>query len=258
VRSHEVDVLIPGLGAVYRLDDQWRLLGGVYKGFNPPGPGSEADEETSVNYELGARFERGGLRAEAILFHNDYSNLVGTVTASTGGGGDIGAQFDGGEVIVQGLELQGDYTLRDVAGTGLDMPLGLAYTWTPKAEFETGFESEFEPWGDVMAGYSLPYIPEHQAQLQVGLTGGRWGLFANADYVDETRTHAGSGSIGGGEATDDFVIVDIAGTMTLSSRIEAFLRIENLLDDEYIVARRPAGARPGRDRAALVGLRFSL
>jgi Fe(3+) dicitrate transport protein len=258
VRSHEVDVLIPGLGAVYRLDDQWRLLGGVYKGFNPPGPGSEADEETSVNYELGARFERGGLRAEAILFHNDYSNLVGTVTASTGGGGDIGAQFDGGEVIVQGLELQGDYTLRDVAGTGLDMPLGLAYTWTPKAEFETSFESEFEPWGDVMAGYSLPYIPEHQAQLQVGLTGGRWGLFVNADYVDETRTHAGSGPIGGGEATDDFVVVDIAGTMTLSSRIEAFLRIENLLDDEYIVARRPAGARPGRDRAALVGLRFSL
>jgi len=258
VRSTEVDVLIPGVGGLYRLNDEWRLLGGVYKGFNPPGPGSEADEESSVNYELGARFERGDLRAEAILFHNDYSNLVGTVTASTGGGGEIGDQFDGGEVVVDGLELQSDYTLRDVAGTGLDMPLGIAYTWTAQAEFETGFESDFEPWGDVMAGDSLPYIPEHQAQLQVGLTGGRWGLFVNADYVDETRTRAGSGSVGGGEATDSFVVVDIAGTLAVTSRIDAFMRVENLLDDEYVVARRPAGARPGRDRAALIGLRLSL
>ncbi|HUO83317.1 MAG TPA: TonB-dependent receptor [Gammaproteobacteria bacterium] len=258
VRSNEVDVLIPGVGGLYRLNDDWRLLGGVYKGFNPPGPGSEADEESSVNYELGARFERGDLRAEAILFHNDYSNLVGTVTASTGGGGEIGDQFDGGEVVVDGLELQSDYTLRDVAGTRLDMPLGLAYTWTAQAEFETGFESDFEPWGDVMAGDSLPYIPEHQAQLQVGLTGGRWGLFVNADYVDETRTRAGSGSVGGGEATDSFVVVDIAGTLAVTSRIDAFMRVENLLDDEYVVARRPAGARPGRDRAALIGLRLSL
>lgn len=258
VHSHEVNVLIPGLGAVYRLNQDWRLLGGVYKGFNPPGPGSGAEEEESVNYEAGTRFERGDLRAEAIFFHADYSNLVGTVTASTGGGGEIGAQFDGGEAIVNGLELQAGYAIRNLAGSGLDLPLELAYTFTAKAEFEQSFASDFEPWGDVMAGDSLPYIPEHQAQLQAGLTGGRWGFYVNAGYVGETRTRAGAGPIPPGEGTDSFFVVDLAGTVAVTSRIDAFLRVENFLDDEYIVARRPAGARPGRDRAALVGLKISL
>ncbi|MBA3562567.1 MAG: TonB-dependent receptor [Gammaproteobacteria bacterium] len=257
VRSHEVNVLIPGLGAVYRLNEHWRLLGGVYKGFNPPSPGSDADEEESVNYEAGTRFERGDVRAEAIFFHADYSNLVGTVTASTGGG-EIGAQFDGGEAIVSGLELQAGYAIRNLAGSGLDLPLAFAYTYTARAEFQRSFESDFEPWGDVMAGDSLPYVPEHQAQLQAGLTGGRWGFYVNASYVDEARTRAGAGSAPPGEGTDSIFVVDLAGTVGITSRIDGFLRVENVLDDEYIVARRPAGARPGRDRAALIGLKISL
>ncbi|CAN5297538.1 TonB-dependent receptor [soil metagenome] len=258
VREQDIDVLIPGLGALYRLDENWRLLGGIYKGFNPPAPGSDAEEEESVNYEAGLRYEGSNLRAEAIAFHNDYSNLVGTVTASTGGGGEIGTQFDAGEVVVNGLELQADYAIRDVAGTNLDLPLGFAWTWTAKAEFERSFESDFDPWGDVMQGDTLPYIPDHQGHLQAGLTGGRWGVFLNAAYVDETRTRAGHGAIAAGEGTDSFFVFDLAGTIDIAPQIGAFLRIENLLDEEYVVARRPAGARPGRDRAALVGVKIAL
>jgi Fe(3+) dicitrate transport protein len=39
--------------------------------------------------------------------------------------------------------------------------------------------------------------------------------------------------------------------------VELFARIENLLDEEYLVSRRPAGARPGRPQTALMGVRVN-
>ncbi|MEX0824168.1 MAG: TonB-dependent receptor, partial [Woeseia sp.] len=100
VRENSVSVLIPGMGALYRINDNWRVLAGIHKGFNPPGPGSTAKEENSLNLEFGARYNGEQLSFESIYFINDYDNLVGTVTASTGGDGQIGDQFDGGEVVV--------------------------------------------------------------------------------------------------------------------------------------------------------------
>ena len=83
VRDNSVQVAIPGMGVLYRLNTDWRLLAGVHKGFNPPAPGSTADEESSVNIEVGARFDNNALSFESIYFMNDYDNLVGTVTDST-------------------------------------------------------------------------------------------------------------------------------------------------------------------------------
>ncbi|MDH3375313.1 MAG: TonB-dependent receptor, partial [Gammaproteobacteria bacterium] len=52
VRENSVSTWIPGMGALYRLNDDWRLLAGIHKGFNPPGPGSSANEESSRNLEV--------------------------------------------------------------------------------------------------------------------------------------------------------------------------------------------------------------
>jgi len=156
IRTSSVQVFIPGAGALYRLNNEWRLLAGVHKGFNPPGPGSSAEEESSINFEAGVRYDNDALRFESIYFRNDYDNLVGTVTDSTGGNGEIGDQFDGGEVLVSGLELSTDYRF----GVGnFELPVSLKYTWTNKAEFENAFDSGFGPWGEVEVGDSLPYIP---------------------------------------------------------------------------------------------------
>jgi Fe(3+) dicitrate transport protein len=130
VRENTTQVVIPGMGALYRVSEEWRLLAGLHKGFNPPAPGSSASEEDSLNFEAGARYDSGSLSFEGIYFLNDYDNLVGTVTESTGGGGEIGDQFDGGEVKVSGLELSGTYnwSLKSV-----DVPFELRYTWTALA-----------------------------------------------------------------------------------------------------------------------------
>ena len=154
MRSNSVAVFIPGVGTLYVVNDHWRILGGVHKGFNPPGPGSSASEESSTNFEFRTRFNNNRMSFEAIYFLNDYDNLVGTVTSSTGGSGQIGDQFDGGAVIVQGIELSADHALTDIVA-GIDLPLSFQYTWTAEAEFQSGFASNFDPWGNVEAGDEL-------------------------------------------------------------------------------------------------------
>ncbi|MDJ0940039.1 MAG: TonB-dependent receptor [Woeseiaceae bacterium] len=255
VRSNSVSVFIPGVGALYRVNDNWRLLAGVHRGYNPPGPGSSADEETSVNFEAGTRFDNESLSVEAIYFFNDYDNLVGTVTDSTGGGGQVGDQFDGGEVVVQGLELSAAYSF----GSGaIEFPVGVNYTWTTEAEFQNGFESGFDPWGDVVAGDELPYIPEHLFRATAGIQAQQFNVNVAANYVGKMRTHAGQGDFDPGETVDSHVVWDLAGFWRFTDSLSAYVKVDNLLDETYVAARRPAGARPGLPRTAYLGLTFSV
>jgi Fe(3+) dicitrate transport protein len=257
VRSNSASVLIPGVGALYSLNDSWRVLAGVHKGFNPPGPGSNASEESSTNFEFGTRFNRDNLNFEAIYFLNDYDNLVGTVTASTGGSGQIGDQFDGGEVIVQGVEFTGDYVINDLF-KGIDLPLSLEYTWTAEAEFQNSFESQFDPWGEVEIGDELPYIPEHQLRATAALEHERWGMNLAANYVGKMRTVAGQGPFDPQETVDSHVVWDFIARWRFTDSLSSYIKVDNLFDETYVAARRPAGLRPGLERTAYVGITFSL
>ncbi len=255
VRENSTSTLIPGMGALYRVTEEWRLLAGVHKGFNPPSPGSSADEEESLNIEAGVRYDRGLVSVEGIYFRNDYDNLVGTVTDSTGGGGEIGDQFDGGEAIVSGLELTASYS--PTVG-GLDMPLSLDYTWTAEAEFENSFESNFDPWGDVVDGDELPYIPEHQFRASAGLLAEQWSFNLAANYIGELRTKAGQGSLLPQESIDSNIVWDMVASWRFSERLASYVKVDNLFDETYIAARRPAGVRPGLPRTAYLGVTYRL
>lgn len=256
VTENSVDVLIPGIGAVYYLNDEWQIVGGVHRGFAAPGTGSNSDPEKSINYEAGFRYGEGPVSFEAIGFYNDYSNLLGTCTASTGGGCPIGAQFDGGEVDVKGLELSAGYDVAGLLGTGFSVPLGAIYTYTD-AEFQTSFNSGFGPWGNVTAGDKLPYVPEHQLTLTAGVEGETWRANVIASYVDETRSVAGQGSIPANELIDERVVVDLSGEVEIVPGVSLIGIVENLTDEVYNVSFDPAGARPGKPRTILGGVRFT-
>ncbi|MEE4161542.1 MAG: TonB-dependent receptor [Woeseiaceae bacterium] len=255
VRENSVSAFIPGAGALYKLSDEWRLLAGVHRGFNPPGPGSDADIEESTNWEAGVRYDTTAFGFEAIAFFNDYDNLVGTVTESTGGGGAIGDQFDGGAVEVSGLELMASTAPRI---GGIDVPLSIRYTWTSEAEFKEGFESDYDPWGDVVAGDELPYIPEHQFRAQAGLEATKWHVNIAANYIGEMRTLAGQGAFIPEESLDDYFVWDLMGAWRFTDQLSAYVKVDNLLDETYATARRPAGVRPGLPRTAYLGLTFRL
>jgi len=250
VRTSSVSEVIPGIGVVYLLDQNWSLLASMHKGFNPPAPGSSSEAEESRNYELGVRYSRGALAAELIGYWNDYDNLVGTCTASTGGNCEIGDQFDAGEVRIRGSEAA--LTYEWPAGDALRIPLRMSYTYT-EAEFRNSFSSDFEEWGDVQAGDELPYLPPHQLQIVTGLLGDRWGVNLATAFVDEMRVEASQGAVADDQLTDAHWVVDVAANYDFTDNLSFFARLENAFDETFIVARRPAGARPGRPRTGLVG-----
>jgi len=251
VRENNIDVFIPGVGATYKLNNNWLVLAGVNKGFNPPGPGSSSQEEESINYEYGIRYDNQNLLAEVIGFYNDYKNIVGTVTASTGGSGEVGDQFDGGEVTISGLEIELErvYSLNNT----LSLPIGLTHTWTNNFEFDTSFNSGFSPWGNVLVGDELPYVPEHQSQLRIGIEGDLWTTALQANYTGQRRTEAGQDNE---NILASHVVVDLSADYQWSSKLRIFSRIENVFDKKYVAAARPAGLRPGKPQAFLFGFNY--
>jgi Fe(3+) dicitrate transport protein len=252
---NNVDATMPGLGVTRAIGESFRLIAGLHRGFVNPAPGSSAEPEQSWNYEAGLRFQRGDAALEAIGFLVDYENLVGTCTASTGGGCNIGDQFDGGRARVHGLELVASHDLGRLLGLGLSLPVSAVYTWT-RGEFRTSFQSGFAEWANVTAGDELPYVPEHQLTLNAGLEGQSWRVFLAANYVGEARAIAGSGPITAAERIDSRTLVDLSGEYDVSKALSLFAAIENLGDEIYNVALRPAGARPGAPRTVLAGVKM--
>ncbi len=253
-RNNNLSVFIPGIGVTFDATEQLQLIAGVHKGFSPPGPSDQdAQEEESVNFEAGFRFQDEALFVEAIGFYNDYSNLVGTCTASRGcSTGDIGDQFNGGKVDVVGLEFTAgsEFDL----GNGFRAPVKVVYTYTD-AEFKSSFSDGF--FGDVTAGDELPYIPEHQLYTSVGVEYNKGGIVLSMNYVNATRNFAGQGPIPQLQKIDARAIFDLAAHYFLFEDVKLLLTIENLFDKEYIAARLPYGPRPGKPFAVTGGLSVS-
>lgn len=256
LRQNSLDVVTPGVGVDYRLSDDWSLFAGVHRGFAPPSPSSteEVEAEESINYEVGGRFGRGRTSFEAVAFWNDYSNLLGSDTLSSGGTGS-GDQFNGGGADVRGVEL----SLRSDLATprmSITLPVRFSYTYT-EAEFASSFETDFADWApQVTAGDSLPYVPEQQLHAEIGVEGRRWNTFLSANYVSEMRTQAGRGPVPLAESIEDHLTFDLAAKVELWERTSVFLQVRNLSDEVYVASRRPYGLRPGLPRTTLLG--FSL
>ncbi len=254
-RENTVDVLIPGIGISYQATERLTVFGGIHRGFSPPGSKENTRPEKSVNYELGARINTGILRADATAFFNDFSNLLGADLAASGGLGTTD-QFNGGEVAVSGVEFSLSYNLGRRTGWQFSIPITATYTIT-SAVFQSAFVSAFEAWGTVSKGDRLPYVPNHQASLSIGLEGKKFDVTLGLSYASSMRTAAGKGNPSLNERTDEYFVVDFAGSYTIWRNTRVFATVRNLTDAVYIVARRPAGLRPGLPRTALVGISAS-
>lgn len=254
VRESRVNVLVPGVGFDYQLGSS-TLFAGVHRGFAPPGPGvaDEVEAETSVNYEVGVRQRALGGGFSVAGFFNDYRNLLGNDTLASGGQG-TGDQFNGGQARVWGAEVSATWNLAS-RGASVDLPVSLAYTWT-RGEFRSSFESEYEPWGEVEVGDEIPYLPKHQVHLSAGAQGQRWDLFATLTAGSAMRTVAGQGPIAPGTGTDAFTLVDLSAGWQVGASVRLNAALQNVFDVAYVVARRPAGVRPGLSRTLAIAVTY--
>ncbi len=254
VRTNQVDVAVPGIGVSYDASAELQVFGGVHRGFAPPGPGTSefTEAEQSVNYELGVRYDRHALSLDVVGFFNAYSNLLGVDTLASGGRG-TGDLFNGGAVNVAGLEASARFEL--VPTAGWVAPLYATYTYTD-GTFQHSFSSDYGPWGEVEVGDKLPYLSEHQLSAGIGVVQGRWNIDLQATYSSAMRTEASQGPIDPRRSTDAFLVWDLSANFRVADSVVLYAAVENLTDNLYIVARRPAGSRPGLPRTALVGARL--
>ncbi|MCF6353433.1 MAG: TonB-dependent receptor [Cyclobacteriaceae bacterium] len=253
-RSNHVEVFIPGIGLDYRLNQQINVFAGVHKGFSPPGSKEGTLPEQSISYELGARFNKQSVSGEAVVFVNDYSNLLGTDLAAAGGGGST-ELYNAGEVFTKGLEFQLTYDLLSFKPyTPFRLPISIVYTYTD-SEFQSDFESNNDSWGQVKAGDAFPYLANNQATFILGLEHEKFNINLSGRYIDEMRTVPGQGAIPANERTDAYFVLDASANYSIHKNVSLFTNATNLTNKVYLVARRPAGLRPGMPRAFNIGIK---
>jgi Fe(3+) dicitrate transport protein len=246
--------ILPGVGAYYGIYRGLGVLGGVYRGFSPPPPGSanSVDPEQSINYEAGARYTAGALRLESVYFYNDYQNLTDYCSQSSGCRDDmVDMQFDAGSARIYGVEVLAEHDLRV---RKFVVPLQLAYTFT-RGEFGQSFLSQDPIWGDVQKGDELPYLPRHQVRAQLGIEHRIGGINAALTYVGAMREEPGRGTLKGALATEEQFLVDLSGFANVWGPLSIYANVQNLMNEQYIVSRRPFGARPNAPRWVHVGLK---
>ncbi|MEN8746359.1 MAG: TonB-dependent receptor [Polaribacter sp.] len=252
-RQNSVAVFIPGMGANYKFNNDLSLFGGIHKGFSPPGNKEDEKAEESINYELGTRFSLGKLKGEFVGFYNDYSNLLGSDIAATGGTGSLD-QFNAGAVKVNGIELLLNYNITSEAAR-FSFPMSLGYTYT-NTEFLNSFGSTDSLWGTVTLGDELPYIPKHQLNAALSLEHAKFEINVNARYNGAFRTLAGSGTIPTNEKVASNFIIDMSSKYRITPQFQLTANLTNLLNNTYAVSRVPAGLRPGHPFGIYAGFQY--
>lgn len=255
--ADDLDVWIPGIGTEYSFNEVFSTFAGVHKGFSPPGPSDKegVKEEESIAYELGTNIRRDSLVSQVTAFINDYDNLLGVDSLSSGGGG-TGDQFNLGEALTYGVESSLRYDVSEVFETSYRFPVYATYTYTD-AEFRSSFVSDV--YGKVESGDRIPYIPEHQFALGAGVEHDNYGkLLFRSYFVDSMTTQPSSTTQTNPPRTDSYYVVDMhVESPEIKKGLNLYLDVTNLFDNEYIVAWRPSGARPGMPVTALGGVKFS-
>jgi len=255
--SNDTSEVLPGLGATYRMSPTVTLIGGVHRGMAPAGAGgTNVEPELSTNFEAGARYNDGGLRAEAIVFYSDYENTVRNCSIANpcSAGNQIidSGTVSEGESKIQGIELLAgsEFTLAN----GLTAPVQATWTYT-NAEVTKDSDD-----GSVRKGDNLADLPENVVSVRAGLRDGNlWDAYVNISYVDETcidNSCDRSGTDNTFRKTDDYTVVDLSSSYALNSSTRVYAKVDNVLDDQEIVSRSPHGARPNLPRTAYVGISF--
>ena len=253
--SNDVEETLWSFGATYDLNDQWQLLAGAHSGFAPASADSNenVDPEKSTNYEAGTRYQGERLSASAIAFYSDYESTVLNCTAAFPCGAQTSGSQSLGKSEIKGLELMLNTTL--YTSTSFSVPLMVSYTYTD-AEITDADDN-----GSLQDGDVLRYVPENVLNAQLGLEfNSGWSTYLNASYTDE-MCHNNSCDRAGVDdnllKTDELLVFDLVTQYPLNNVTNLYLKIDNLLDDQDIVARSPGGARPNKPRTAIIGVKFS-
>ena len=251
-RENIINSLIPGFGLLYKINSSSNAFLGIHKGFSPSGDKPETNPEKSINYEVGFRTKSIRLEGEVVGYVSDYSNLLGSDLAATGGSG-TNELYNAGKAIVKGIEISVNYNLSN--SDKLQIPIYINYTLTD-ATFKENFKSSFDSWGgEIMNGYKIPYISKHQFNLGFNIKNNSLNFDINYSFKSDVRTKPGIEMNNIKELIKGFGVINTALNYNINKNISFHLATKNITNKVYSVSRRPAGLRPGLPRTFTAGIK---
>ena len=270
-----VTEVIPGIGFNYLLEPGVAVFGGVHRGYGPPrikdaissqGVSEELDAEKSWTYELGTRAKvTKGIDFELTGFYMDFSNQIIPVSESAGGTGKPGASLtNGGATKHLGIETSFTLNFQRLLSTEYEIIFNTNATYV-NAKFS---EDRFVKSGDEtinVKGNKVPYSTEILVTSSISLfTPYNFGLSVTANYIGKQYgdpLNRERGTLNGREgALESYLVLSARASYripTLQSLVLS-MSVKNLLNERYIVSRRPQGIRVGLPRFLTVGLELEM
>jgi outer membrane receptor protein involved in Fe transport len=216
-------------------------LNELYRGFRVGDTVTQANAalraERLHGGELGARWRAGALSVSGSGYWTETRDPVANVTLSATPRLITRQRQNLGRTRARGLELEAQGRL----GGRWHLAAGYALT--------DGYVASF-PGGREVEGNALPQLPRHQGSLRAAFEGRRLSLAALARAVgrqfEDDRNEL---------ALPGFVAVDLTAAHALGRGTEAFVAVENVLDERYAVGLTPI-ATIGPPRLLRAGLRL--
>lgn len=251
--------VIPGLGATMGVP-QFHTFAGIHVGFAPPristaigvrGDSALLDAEKSTNYEVGVRSRPlPWIFAEATFYFTRFTNQIVPNTAF----GGVTELVNGGATQSLGGELTTKVEIAKGAKADFDLDVGFR-TGVSRATFEAGANAgkvlPYAPFGTLTATLDLGYP-------KLGLSAGTAFTYVGKQYADDENTLMpdASGRVG---VIDPYTLLDATVRYDEShTGISVFGTIKNILDQPYIIARRPEGIFTAGFRQINLGLGYAI
>jgi len=247
-KKRSVRDVLGGMGGTYQFD-QHLFFAGVHQGHALPGYSAATknlDEEKSLGFEIGSRGSLSSINYELAYFNTKIKDMI-AVPSLASGLGDEASNI--GEATIDGIELMLSKDL--VADASFSIPLSISSTFT-NAEFDTATKPDAEDrYAGGSPGKKIPYVPEIQYNIRLGLVYENWSSYLNYHWQDEVYTDAVNSSI-----IDDYGTLDWSGFYDIKPGVTIFAKVTNLADEKYAVSDMPDGLRPGAPRVATLGMEF--
>jgi len=250
----DVDIWAPSLGFAYDFNAEYQLFGGVHKGFSvvaPPDAVVGAKYESSINYELGLRYNQidGKYGAEAVVFFSELEDIYDPDSQASGADGS--RTIGDGETY--GLELSAYADAGRINNWGFANPWTVAFTWTQSevTDVEDNLTDTGSFYDGVKDGADTPYIPEFQMNIGTGLHFSKWGTNINATFVDEMYVSAENNT-----KTDEHIVVDWSAYYSIDKNARVLFNVYNIFDEEYEAAHHPTDIRAGAPRLFYAGFEY--
>ncbi len=247
-------VYLPGLSLMKKISSESAIRASVNKAATLAGlssTGNEKREEANIyEFEWNYMDREASAEAQVTLFYNDYQNITGTCTVSTGcAGNQLDVQFNGGKAKIYGVESKAG---KNWTYGAYDFPVTANITYLQSA-FETEFNSTSPEWGTglVKKGDPLPYVPEWLTSISLGTRKGRYYQELTISHQSEVYDQSAAA---GRDKIEAFGILDWSAQYSYSENGKFLTKIDNILGREYAVAARPFGYRPGKPQSFQIGL----